>query len=203
MPEEPLFKSEESTQPTAEIPKPFVNELDERMSRVKGETIEGFPFILMLKLLMNDRRNYFIPDDYENHIEKDWICVPEYLAKIIAAKDPYEILTHVEFPGQFNEKPWPQVWNIQAWKASLNLLEKRAAEFEDRRAKQALREQKIKELTEACKRDAGMEEKAAKMFANMIVWNLSVDVAKQFGVDISNVDASVTTRVHKVIADFR
>lgn len=114
----------------------------------------------------------------------EFITVDMDTAKLIHAMSSNDELCHVEFPSADRpEQKYPLVWNVQAWKMSIERWNRRKAYAHKERVNRFLFEKNVKTVSRAIMRFALVPEVHANVLAHK--WVTNGDEAKWKSVGVN------------------
>lgn len=107
------------------------------------------------------------------------------LANLISALDNDEQFCHVQFPDDENKLTVTQVWRIKTWKESEERRKLEKIKSDERVTLWNTKKLLIEEIAAGVESQLGMPEADAMEKARQILEKPSVNMAKMFGVDIT------------------
>lgn len=144
------------------------------------------PLGLLVRILLNNSK--VLDTAATDYLLLDYLEVDSYLASLLEQLDPQEELIHIQRTAQNTgqELKLPRIWNKAAWTTSYERFLRCKEASEASRQAGYRRNEKIAELTAAIKRDTGLPDEFASVIARKIISEVSLQGAKTFGVDISD-----------------
>lgn len=146
---------------------------------------------LLIHACLNKRQDFIYGEPHYDPLLAESALIGYALAQKLKSLDPEETIIHIEYPGEFNKRQWPELYEIDVWRAS-HTLRLKQKEFQYHIQEQSrVREEKVIELAKALAKDHGATEEMMEGYMSMartFVTQRQTALAKHYGVDISMID---------------